>query len=788
MSIVRNKAFWFACLAWTCGGPGYAQDVGGSAPAPAQAPGAGATPPSASGPGAPSAPPPAEPAPPPLPDVPGLPAADDIPPLPDVPGLPPADDIPPLPDMPGLPPADDIPTSDGAPKPKKTAKPGDEFDAGETVVRVRRRPRAVTSTRTSVAEAKRLPGTQGDAIRVIESLPGVGRASFASGDLLLWGSSPSSSRIYVDGVPIPRLFHGGGLRSVLNGFFVKEIELVPGAYGADYGGATAGMVRIATAPLAEGLHGIASVDVLDGSVAGSYQATRKLFVGGGFRYGYLSRLAPLVASAEALQYTIIPTYRDYQGRAEWRLSENSRLTLMAFGSHDRGSANFTSDDPARARSSTRDADFHRVVLTYTGTDARGSTVRVMGYAGTDSSLRSDRVGPYPFSLKSDAIAFGLRASWLGDLTPNVRLHVGVSVESWFSDLSREGSLTQPPREGDPYAFGQAPAGDLAADAWKVGQIAIAPYAELPMSLWKKRLDITPGVHFASIFNNVSRAQPPIGDTPTHGIARDLTFVEPRLMTTLRATDKLSFKLGGGLYHNAPNPADESSVFGTPSLTAPRGQQAIAGGSYDLPWNLSAEAVGFARRIQRYVSRNQASAIPAGEVLTEDGVARAFGGQFSLRRRFAHGFTGWLSYTYTHSQVRYHPGLDWVPSDFEQPHLFTGVGSYDIGAGFTAGIRFRVITGLPRTPVVGRVYDTVNGDYQPIFGAYNSIRLPTIYLLDARIDKTFKVGKGKLIVFLDAMNVLNRPPAEEIIYDPTYASHDYLRGLPIVADLGLRGEL
>ena len=211
--IVRNKALWLVCLAVLQGPLAHAQAPG----SPAQV-----APPPVAPPSAPAAselpPPPANLPPaddiPPLPDMPGMPAADDIPPLPDMPGLPPADDIPPLPDMPGLPPANDMPSGAGPqPAQRKTAA-GDD-DAGETVVRVRRRARAVTSTRTSVAEAKRLPGTQGDAIRVIESLPGVGRPSFASGELLLWGASPDASRIYVDGVPVPRLFHGGGLRSVL---------------------------------------------------------------------------------------------------------------------------------------------------------------------------------------------------------------------------------------------------------------------------------------------------------------------------------------------------------------------------------------------------------------------------------------------------------------------------------------------------------------------------------------------------------------------------------------------
>ncbi|HEY6881068.1 MAG TPA: Plug domain-containing protein, partial [Polyangiales bacterium] len=374
MFIVRNKALWLACLLAVHGAVAQAQDAGALPVPPAPPAAAPEAPPSDVPPPPPDMPdlPPADDLPPPLPDMPGLPPADDLPPpLPDMPGLPPADDIPPLPDMPGLPPASDLPATEGAPKAARKKAGTDEFDAGETVVRVRRKPRAVTSTRTSVAEAKRLPGTQGDAIRVIESLPGVGRASFASGELLLWGASPDSSRIYVDGVPVPRLFHGGGLRSVLNGFFVKEIELVPGAYGADYGGASAGMVRIATAPLQEGLHGVASVDVLDSSAAVSYQPTQKLFVGGGFRYGYLSRLAPLVASNEALQYTIIPKYNDYQLRAEWRISESSRVSAMVFGSNDQGSAKFTSDDPARARSSLRNANFLRAVLQYSQQTANG---------------------------------------------------------------------------------------------------------------------------------------------------------------------------------------------------------------------------------------------------------------------------------------------------------------------------------------------------------------------------------------------------------------------------------
>jgi len=746
---------------------------------PAAAPGASTSP--EASPEAPSA----EPVPPPLPDMPGLPPADDIPmppPLPDMPGLPPADDIP----------VDSAPTASGA-APRAPGLEGkkssdDPLDGGETVVRVKRRARAVTSTRTAVAEAQRLPGTQGDAIRVVESLPGVGRPSFASGSLLLWGASPESSRIYVDGVPIPQLFHGGGVRSALNGFFVKDIELIPGAYGADYGGATAGMVRITTAQLQEGTHGIVSVDLLDSSAAVSMQPSKRLFIGGGFRYGYLNRVASLVASDEALQYTLIPRYQDYQARAEYRISESSRISLMYFGSHDRANSDFTSDDPARARSSDRGTDFDRFVLAYNGTTEGNGTVRVTLYGGTDRAQRADSVGPYSFHLDSKATAAGMRASWIGDLSSYARLHVGVSVESWLTRADRAGSSVRPPREGDLYAFGQPPAGDLAADRWHVAQVNVSPYVELPLSAWKGRLDVTPGLRLSSTLNNVSKEFPARGDSPVHGIARFDTFVEPRLMVNVRATDRLSWRIGGGIYHAPQNANDLSSVFGSPKLGSPRSMQGIAGTSYEFTKDLSMEVLGFVRKIDHYVVRNDEASPPPGQVLSESGTARAYGGQVLLRHKLAKKFTGWLAYTIQRSEVKDRKGEAFHLGDYDQTHLFTGVGSYDLGKGFSAGLRLRVISGLPRTPVVGRVFDSVNGDFQPLFGAYNSTRLPMMTMLDARVDKTFKVGKGKLIVFLDVLNVLNRPPSEEILYDASYTTQSYLTGLPIVADFGLRGEL
>src|SRR5690606_29674037 len=103
-------------------------------------------------------------------------------------------------------------------------------------------------------------------VRVVENLPGVARSAVGSGQLVVWGAGPEDTRTYVDGVPIPRLYHEGGLRSTVHSGVVTSVELVPGGYGAAYGRGLGGIVRIDThTPDRRGVHGSLAADVFDAS-------------------------------------------------------------------------------------------------------------------------------------------------------------------------------------------------------------------------------------------------------------------------------------------------------------------------------------------------------------------------------------------------------------------------------------------------------------------------------------------------------------------------------------------
>ena len=94
--------------------------------------------------------------------------------------------------------------------------------------------------------------------------------------------------------------------------------------------------------------------------------------------------------------------------------------------------------------------------------------------------------------------------------------------------------------------------------------------------------------------------------------------------------------------------------------------------------------------------------------------------------------------------------------------------------------------MPRTPVTGAFYDARGDQFQPLFGAQNSIRIPDFVQLDARVEKSFTFRRGlQLNIFADVQNVTNRSNPEEIVYNYNFTQRDYIIGLPVLAVVGAR---
>ena len=235
----------------------------------------------------------------------------------------------------------------------------------EVVVRAARIKKEAVETRIRTEEARRVPGTQGDTLKVVQNLPGVGRSSFGSGQLVVWGSAPQETRVNVDGVEIPALYHMGGLRSTINSDFVRSIDLSPGAFGAEYGRGLGGLVRIDLRPLqGEGLHGSVAADFLDSSVALTGTVTPRLRLAAAARVSYLDRLLPLGTSADIGDSFPIPRYDDYQARASYSIGKDEDISATFLASDDHLRRTIPASDPAEVRSQNNDRSSKRAFLTY----------------------------------------------------------------------------------------------------------------------------------------------------------------------------------------------------------------------------------------------------------------------------------------------------------------------------------------------------------------------------------------------------------------------------------------
>lgn len=648
--------------------------------------------------------------------------------------------------------------------------------------------RELVSTAVRAEEAAKVPGTSGDVLRVVESLPGVARSSAGSGQLIVWGAAPQDTRVYVDGVPIPRLYHEGGLRSVIHPMLVETVELLPGGYGSAWGRGLGGLVSTTTrTPAGERVRGRVAADLLDASAVVSVPIGKKLHLAVAARYSYLKLWADRLVDREAARYLPIPRYGDGQLRLLWRPSSADRVEFVGLVSVDRFARGVPNPDPALALLDQRSTDFGRIYARWTRDRGDGRTLTVTPFVGYTRSGQETRFGQIATDLSSRAWLVGVRANHGARVTSWLQVDVGVDAELNMIDLQRRGALALPAREGDIRVFGQPPPGQIGADRWHVNQIGLAPYAQAELSLWKGLLRIVPGLRVDPYARSLSRRNPPSASAPAVGLYRQDFALEPRLAVQLQPHWRIQVRAATGLYRQSPAPEDLSATFGNPALPTARALHTVLGAKVGLTRTLALELTGFYTRSRRLAMRSPEDAPLPAEALMAIGTGRSYGAQALLRQDIYKGLFGWVAYTLMRSERQNGPDARARLSDHDQTHVLTAVLAYALPRGFDVSARFRYATGFPRTPVIGTYYDVTQNQYQPQFGAQNSIRLPAFVQLDLRVSKSFKIARTKLDLFLEVLNAWNQKNREEYVYSPDFQARGTIRGFPVLPAFGLQWD-
>ena len=638
----------------------------------------------------------------------------------------------------------------------------------QTIVTGRPRREEISRRTITIAEITRIPGVQGDAIRAVENFPGVARPSFNSGQLIVRGSAPEDTAVYIQGFWVPLVYHFGGLTSIINSDILAKVDFLPGNFSARYGRATGGIIDVDTRAPKRKWTGYVDANFIDakflvegpvgnGSLA---LAARRSYVD-----AYLGLILP---KDSGFDFTSAPVYYDYQALYDNPKFYGGKLSLLLFGDNDRLKLLFAqpSDvDPALRGSVSTGIDLHRLHAVWTRRLSRADELRLSGALGY--SELAFQLGPQ-FDFKIQALYTAVRTEWSHRITRGAKLTVGYEHQVMpYHVFVRS---PRPPQEGQFPAQPLSGAEILTTDR-NGSEYTPALYAELEYTLGK--LTLYPSSRFD--YTYTSRT----------------VSASPRLNARFAASPQTTVKGGVGLFNQPPQPWQTDPSFGNPSIRDEQGLHVSLGAERKLPAGWQVEGTAFFKYLTNLIVRSDQLVLRDGHVTVEgyanEGKGRIFGGELLVRHELSHGWFAWLSYTLMKSERQDHPGQPYRLFDFDQTHILALVASKKWGKGWQAGARFRFVTGDPQTPARGAIYDADGDVYIPIPGPPNTERLPPFHQLDVRVNKEWRFRTWALSLYLDVQNAYSHLNPEGTLYSYDYSKRSTITGLPILPSLGLRGE-
>ena len=657
------------------------------------------------------------------------------------------------------------------------------YGQNEAVGVYRRKREEVTRRTISVEEIRKIPGTLGDPVRVIQNLPGAARAPLGTGLLIIRGSNPEDSAVYVDGIRIPYIYHLGGLVSVLNSDIIQSVDYLPGGYSVRYGRSLGGVVDVTTKKKApEQGRIIWSTDVLDTSVLyeGRHGEDGDHHVAIAGRRSYIDKLLQFYPGE--LGTLAKPRWYDYQLR--YHHDSERPFTALLFGFDDilllgEGA---TQDEAAE---DTLGVHYftHRGLLNYDlplSEDFRIRLTPSMGVDGVYTYVGSS------FQLEQMQYLFEMRAE--AEWTPSEKWTFSTGLD--FLGGKGEFEVALPFRpvdtlDGDPLSEDEAITFGDSLWAWGPDFYVQAKWRPLDDP---EALLVVPGLR--SSFVQVSDLYNTVG-------------WDPRLSFRARLFPETYVKGGTGIYTQPPQPFESWAPSGTIELGMEKSWSSALGLEQRIGQANSIDIEGFYKTLSDLIVNNPTITDPTtDQIYVNDGLGRVYGVEMMLRREPVGNLFGWISYTLSKSERLDYPSYtdeeieeagtvdnEWYPFDYDQTHIFVAVAGYQFPKGFNLSSRFSYVTGNPYTPYSLGIYDIDTNNYSAFPGGdVNSGRLAPYLAWDLRGEKSFVFRNAKLDTYVELLNLVKGENPEFINYNYDYTESEPISGLPFIPSIGFNLEV
>lgn len=599
-------------------------------------------------------------------------------------------------------------------------------------------------TTMALGEIKTLPMLLGevDIVKSLQLMPGVSSVGEAASGFNVRGGRPDQNLMLLNDAPIFNTSHALGFVSAFNQDIIRDFSLYKGSVPAHYGGRASSVLEINTRrgdnekwTYQGGVGPITTRFTAEGPIV---KSKTSLLLSG--RIAYPNWILKQVSDPNVSKSSA--SFNDAFVSLGHRINENSSLEASVYQSHD--GFNF---------SDRFGYEWNNFIAQgkWTGLANRKASPSVSFSYGQFKTTLIDPVGQNASQLKNAISYFQMKP--FVNYIPNDKHSITAGAESILyipkdeRQEAYEGSAFIPKQVNkdngweaalyvnDEYQLNERisiSAGLRLSGYMHLGQDTIFRYAD---GIPKSASTITDSVYYSS-FEKIK----------TYG------GLEPRLAVRVNTFKNQSVKMSYGrmrqYIHQISNTASATPVdiwqVSTGYLPPQIADHYSAGYFWNLndnEWETSVE--GFYKRMQNLVEYKNFPELYVNrhietELLSGDG--RAYGGEVYLRRLKGR-WTGWLSYTYSQTEVKVDSKFDsetindgaWYPSNYNKPHIFNLVLNrhYRKGSAFSFLVSYN--TGRPFTAVESSYISS--GTVVPVFSTRNKYQIPN-YL---RVDLSFTIG-------------------------------------------------
>lgn len=625
----------------------------------------------------------------------------------------------------------------------------------------------VSMYRIGIAEIEKNPGGNRDISKVVQSMPGVLSSPAYRNDFVVRGGGPAENRFYLDGVELPNLNHfatqgaSGGVVSIVNIDFVREVNFYSGAFPASCGNMLSSMLDFRQI---EGNPDRVKVRATFGATDYGLSLDGPLLPKTTFllsaRRSYLKMLFGFIG------LPFLPVYNDFQFKTLTRFNQKNELTLLGIGAYDVNHLNTDIKEP----------DDHQKYLLNWLPESRqwsytiGATFRhygngwqhllVLSRSGLHNEIEkytgNDRQQPKTVDFRSGETENKFRFEHKRRSGQGYNLTVGAGLEYARYDNTTFRQM---------FVGGEATALNYSR---KLNMWKWAIFGQLSKAFFYERLSLSFGIR---------------GDACNYTSATGNLFrqISPRFSVSYLLNEKWLLNGNIGRYYQLPayttlGYADrEGTLLNKQTRTGYIGSNHYVAGVEFRPGRTTRITLeGFYKTYDHYpVSLNDSIALAnkgtdyvavGDEPVKPVGDGRAYGLELMLRTQEFYGIVASLAYTWYYSEFKALDGQlrstsRYIPSSWDNRHIFALTATRRIGKSWDIGLKWRYVAGGPYTPYDVETSSRIeawDAKHQPYYdySRFNTGRLPAFHQLDVRVDKSFFFRKWSLILYADIQNIYN----------------------------------